>query len=863
MVLFRIVFILIIAVLFPFSFFQAEAKEKPMLLPYPQKIELANKSLPLTNPILSSPILEDEFKSYLNHFSNKSATAGTSVKLTVSLVSDLPDIPINKQEAYTLSVSDSGISLKAMTETGIYWGLQTLQQLTRPSSSGGFEIPLCEITDWPAFRVRGFMHDVGRTYIPLSELKKEILLLSKFKVNVFHWHLTENQAWRLESKRYPQLNSPQNMTRMPGKFYTLEEAKDLVAFCKKHHVMLIPEIDMPGHSEAFVRTFKTDMQTQEGMEILKHILDEVCATFDVPYIHIGTDEVQFKNPDFVPEMVAYVRAKGKKVISWNPGWNYKPGEIDMTQLWSYRGKAQPGIPAIDCRLHYINHYDLFADVVALYNSRICNVEQGSEDIAGSILAVWNDRYVVGEKQILEENNFYASMLALAERAWQGGGSCYFDGKGTLLWEDEVETFLAFQDFEKRLLWHKRNTLKDEPFPYVKQTHVRWRITEAFPNDGDLDRVFPPEKGEGSYGSRVVSGAGVYLRHVWGELVPAFFEHPQENHTAYATTWVYSPDDREAGLLLEFQNYSRSESDLPPKPNTWDYKGSKAWLNGEELLPPQWTGTHTERSSEIPLGNENATSRKPLEVELHKGWNKLMLKLPVGKFKTPEIRLVKWMFAAVFVTPDGREAMEDLIYSPDKMPIESTYYKQRASHFETLPITSEDIVFLGNSITDGAEWSELFGNPHIKNRGISGDMTWGIYQRLPSILSGKPKKIFLLIGINNVSYGERAENIAYEIQMIVQKIKHDSPETAIYLQSILPVTTHYGMFQGHTSRWKIIPRINELLQDIAQQEGITYIDLYSHFVGDDGKMKPEYTNDGLHLLGKGYQLWKTTIESYLK
>lgn len=108
------------------------------------------------------------------------------------------------------------------------------------------------------------MHDVGRTYISLKELKKEIELLSRFKINVFHWHLTENQAWRLESKLYPELNSPQNMTRMPGKYYTLQEAKELVKFCKKHHVMLIPEIDMPGHSEAFNRAFHADMQSQRA-----------------------------------------------------------------------------------------------------------------------------------------------------------------------------------------------------------------------------------------------------------------------------------------------------------------------------------------------------------------------------------------------------------------------------------------------------------------------------------------------------------------------------------------------------------------------------------------------------------------------
>ena len=107
------------------------------------------------------------------------------------------------------------------------------------------------------------------------------------------------------------LNDSINMTRMPGKYYTLEEAKELVEFCKQHNVMLIPEIDMPGHSAAFVRTFRHDMQSAEGMKILTLLIDEVCETFDVPYLHIGTDEVHFVNLTFVPAMVDYIRNTGK------------------------------------------------------------------------------------------------------------------------------------------------------------------------------------------------------------------------------------------------------------------------------------------------------------------------------------------------------------------------------------------------------------------------------------------------------------------------------------------------------------------------------------------------------------------------
>ena len=560
-----------------------------------------------------------------------------------------------QEEAYHLSITRKGILLEATTPKGMYWGRQTLEQLKYTKNKKTW-VPQCDITDWPAFRIRGFMHDVGRSYIPLEELKREISLLSRYKINVFHWHLTENQAWRLECRKYPQLNAPENMEREKGKFYTLDEARQLVEFCKQHQVLLIPEIDMPGHSAAFERTFKTDMQSEKGTQILKDIIDEVCATFDVPYLHIGTDEVQFTNPEFVPMMVKYIRDKGKKVISYNPGWNYKSGEIDMTQLWSYRGKAQKGIPAIDCRYHYANHFDTYADLVAMFNSRIYNQPEGSDDLAGCIVAFWNDRYIDNTPQLLAENNFYPYMLTLAERAWRGGGNCYFDGKGTLLWEDEPEQLAAFKEFEDRLLWQKNTWLKEVPFPYVRQTQSEWKITDAFPNGGDLNKVFPPEEKEDSvyqyegktYKTRKIIGNGIYLRHVWGTLVPGFYANPQENHTAYATRWIYSPKERKTQLMLEFQNYSRSESDLAPHQGTWDYKCSRAWLNGQEIMPPIWENTNTERSNEITLKNENYMSRPAIDITLKKGWNKLMLKLPVGKFSSKETRLVKWMFTAAIL-----------------------------------------------------------------------------------------------------------------------------------------------------------------------------------------------------------------------
>lgn len=641
------------------------------LLPKPQLYKDTGKNFTMGKVKLSTPVLRPEWEVFIMNAGGEIVEHSSSV-IEVELVPSIEEARLNGAEAYRLSVSNKRIKIEAVTEQGVYWAMQTLRQLERKKGKRS-SVAGCEIVDWPAFRIRGFMQDVGRSYISMEELKREIEILSRFKINVFHWHLTENQAWRLESKIFPMLNDSVNTIRMPGKYYTLEEARDLVDFCKKHQVLLIPEIDMPGHSAAFVRAFRHDMQSPEGMKILKLLLDEVCETFDVPYLHIGTDEVEFTNPHFVPEIVAYVRSKGKKVISWNPGWHYKPGEIDMTHLWSYRGKAQPGIPAIDSKFHYLNHFDVFGDIVALYNSRIYDQAEGSEDIAGTILALWHDRLIDNEWNLVIENGLYPNMLAIAERAWRGGGTEYFDGLGTILPPEDTEAFKEFADFEKRMLWHKEHTFKGYPFAYVKQTNVKWNITDAFPNGGDMDKVFPSEQelkdiyhyNGNTYGVRQAIGAGIYLRHVWGDMVPAFYADPKENHTAYAYTWVYSPKDQEVGLWAEFQNYSRSEMDLAPLPDKWDYKGSRIWINDREILPPVWTATHKVKSYEVPLGNENCVGRVPLAVHLNKGWNKVFLKLPIGKFKMAETRLVKWMFTAVFVTPDGERAVEGLIYSPDK------------------------------------------------------------------------------------------------------------------------------------------------------------------------------------------------------
>lgn len=193
---------------------------------------------------------------------------------------------------------------------------------------------------------------------------------------------------------------------------------------------------------------------------------------------------------------------------------------------------------------------------------------------------------------------------------------------------------------------------------------------------------------------------------------------------------------------------------------------------------------------------------------------------------------------------------------------STFYMQRSSLFNKLSITSKDIVFIGNSITNGAEWNELFPQKRVKNRGISGDTSEGVFDRLDAVVKGKPAKIFILIGVNDISREIKVETIVLNMKQIVEKIQKESPKTKIYIQSILPVNPDFEMFKGHMKP-ELIKEINQFYQNIAQEYKVNYIDLYSHFLEDGtDKMNKKYTNDGLHLLGEGYLLWREIVKPYL-
>lgn len=194
---------------------------------------------------------------------------------------------------------------------------------------------------------------------------------------------------------------------------------------------------------------------------------------------------------------------------------------------------------------------------------------------------------------------------------------------------------------------------------------------------------------------------------------------------------------------------------------------------------------------------------------------------------------------------------------------SKYYDQRELLFEVLPTSENDIIFLGNSITDGCEWSELFNNPNCKNRGISADVIPCVLNRLETVTKGQPEIIFLMIGTNDLDWGFSNDSIAMGIRTIVRRIKNESPRTRIIVQSILPTNNCYGMYEGHTKRYTDVPKVNALVKAMAEEEDVEYLDLYSRFTNDEGKLNPAFSNDGLHLNGAGYLLWKAIVEEELE
>jgi lysophospholipase L1-like esterase len=200
--------------------------------------------------------------------------------------------------------------------------------------------------------------------------------------------------------------------------------------------------------------------------------------------------------------------------------------------------------------------------------------------------------------------------------------------------------------------------------------------------------------------------------------------------------------------------------------------------------------------------------------------------------------------------------------------DSTYRPDIYPHLVALslkyPQSVNDIVFLGNSITYWGNWMELLDNRYVKNRGIPGDITYGLLDRLQYIVDGKPSKVFIMIGINDLARNIPDSVILSNYKRMVRQIKAGSPSTTIYFQTLLPTNRSFGKMKNHYGKDEQIVRINAALAALALQESFQLINLYQHFANEQGQLKEVYTWDGVHLTAEGYQLWAEVLkrERYL-
>ncbi len=192
-----------------------------------------------------------------------------------------------------------------------------------------------------------------------------------------------------------------------------------------------------------------------------------------------------------------------------------------------------------------------------------------------------------------------------------------------------------------------------------------------------------------------------------------------------------------------------------------------------------------------------------------------------------------------------------------------YWWHSKDMYDHLPDIKNEIVFLGNSITDGAEWFELLGNKKCINRGISADITEGILIRLDAITKLQPRKLFIMIGVNDLSRNMTTDEVAANYRKILERLKSETPRTKVYIQSVLPVNPATGMAKNHTNKTPEIMELNGKLKTLAAEFGYTYIDLFSIMADSDNHLPRSYSVDGLHLSYKAYKVWADAIMPYVK
>lgn len=630
------------------------------LIPFPQKVEWSGKKYLLkgTTTIAYSEANADEVKNavcslqqILSDYGIKSVLK--AVKPNSLVPKDLILLQIDKKletksEGYSIEVSPAGMVLTGKDASGVFYAVQTLHQMLLEKNNSIY-VPGCKMVDWPAFALRGFMHDTGRNFQEIAALKSQIDRLASYKFNTFHWHLTDNPAWRPQSKIYPQLNEIKNRKpgRDPEKSYSFDDIRDLISYAKQRCVRIIPELDMPGHSAFFKPTFGFKMETEEGMQVLEKLIDEFCAEIsadDCPIIHLGSDEVHIPNPkEFIRRMTDRLKLNGRKAMVWNPGLKTENSIIE--QLWHDEGAKNASrmlnTPYVDSYAGYLNSSDALSLIQRYFFQQICNRAQGDSLAMGGILCCWPDTRVDDKQKILLYNPVWPGAITYSEAVWCGRPQ-YGGEYMSVLPPVKTEAGKYFQEFEQRLANHRDRFFKSDPFPFVQFSQVKWHMSNPYlrAKDQPADVAFDPEKTSGvspedHVKTKLVTG-GV-LR--FNALINPSLLSPDANETVYITTNIFVPESRQIHAWIGFETAARSNrrSAGIPSLGKWDANGGTVWVNNKELEAPAWEHPGANRylnptwetpANEIPYSDEEFYwSRKPVAIQLNKGWNRILMRVP--------------------------------------------------------------------------------------------------------------------------------------------------------------------------------------------------------------------------------------------
>ncbi|HAY3550258.1 family 20 glycosylhydrolase [Elizabethkingia meningoseptica] len=462
------------------------------IIPKPQKISVQQTnynfgkgiSIQASKAIPEAAYLQKQLKS----ITGKDYKMGPKANVTFTL---LKKDARQKEGFYTLKIDDKGVNIAGYDNQGLFYGVQTFLQLVEEHKND-LQIPYMEIEDYPKFAYRGMMLDVSRHFFTAEEVKNYLDYLAAYKYNKFHWHLTDDQGWRIEIKKYPKLTEVGAWRegsqvgryvdmkfddKRYGGFYTQEQVKDVVAYAKKLHIDIIPEIEMPGHAQAALAAYPNLACTEgpfkvgktwgvmedifcpkeETFKFLEGVIDEVIPLFPYKYIHIGGDEAPKKRwkesqfaqdlikklnlkdelhlqSYFITRMEKYINSKGKQIIGWDE--ILEGGLAPNATVMSWTGieggihAAKTGHKAImtPTSTNYFDYYqgspdtepiaiggDLRLPKVYAYNPipKELTPEQ-AKYIWGTQGNLWTE-YILDFKHV--QHMIFPRMMALAEVAW--------------------------------------------------------------------------------------------------------------------------------------------------------------------------------------------------------------------------------------------------------------------------------------------------------------------------------------------------------------------------------------------------------------------------------------------------------------